>query len=107
MKLNKYLYKKFTQEHEEFVIPSKNWPFTEEDVEARGGYPFPRQDLAEIHRQLLNEGALGVGWVILFPQPDRFGGDEVFKETWTPIEIENLMKLSEIKNFDQLDLYNY
>ena len=33
MKLNKYLYKKFTQEHEEFVIPSKNWPFTEEDVE--------------------------------------------------------------------------
>tara|TARA_R100001443_G_scaffold67367_2_gene76177 strand:- start:1248 stop:1529 length:282 start_codon:yes stop_codon:yes gene_type:complete len=34
MKLNKYLYKKFTQEHEEFVIPSKSWPFTEEDVEA-------------------------------------------------------------------------
>tara|TARA_E500000331_G_scaffold164546_1_gene159437 strand:- start:164 stop:442 length:279 start_codon:yes stop_codon:yes gene_type:complete len=33
MKLNKYLYKKFTQEHEEFVIPSENWPFTEEDVE--------------------------------------------------------------------------
>lgn len=38
---------------------------------------------------------------------DSEGGDEVFKETWTPIEIENLMKLSEIKNFDQLDLYNY
>ena len=51
---------------------------TEEDVQERGGYPFPRQDLAEIHRQLLNEGALGVGWVILFPQPDRFGGDEIF-----------------------------
>ena len=33
MKLNKYLYKKFTQEHEEFVIPSENWPFTEEDIE--------------------------------------------------------------------------
>ena len=33
MKLNKYLYKKFTEEHEEFVIPSENWPFTEEDVE--------------------------------------------------------------------------
>ena len=33
MKLNKYLYKKFTQEHEEFVIPSEDWPFTEEDIE--------------------------------------------------------------------------
>jgi len=51
---------------------------TEEDVQERGGYPFPRQDLAEIHRQLLNEGALGVGWVILFPQKDRFGGDKIF-----------------------------
>jgi adenylate cyclase len=51
---------------------------TEEDVQERGGYPFPRQDLAEIHRQLLNEGALGVGWVILFPQPDRFDGDKIF-----------------------------
>ena len=53
---------------------------TEEDVQERGGYPFPRQDLAEIQRQLINEGALGVGWVILFPQPDRFGGDEIFSQ---------------------------
>ena len=53
---------------------------TEEDVQERGGYPFPRQDLAEIHRQLLNEGALGVGWVILFPQPDRFEGDKIFAQ---------------------------
>ena len=53
---------------------------TEEDVQEKGGYPFPRQDLAEIHRQLINEGALGVGWVILFPQPDRFGGDYIFKQ---------------------------
>ena len=54
---------------------------TEEDVRERGSYPFPRQDLAQIQIDLLNKGALGVGWVILFPQPDRFGGDEVFKET--------------------------
>ena len=53
---------------------------TEEDVRERGGYPFPRQDLAQIQIDLLNKGALGVGWVILFPQPDRFGGDEVFAE---------------------------
>ena len=54
---------------------------TEEDVQLKGGYPFPRQDLASIHIDLLNKGALGVGWVILFPQSDRFGGDEVFKQS--------------------------
>ncbi|TVZ49859.1 hypothetical protein [Olleya sp. Hel_I_94] len=35
------------------------------------------------------------------------GGDEIFKETWNNIEIENLIKLSEIKDFDELDMYNY
>jgi len=53
---------------------------TEEDVQLKGGYPFPRQDLASIHIDLLNEGALGVGWVILFPQDDRFGGDKIFSD---------------------------
>jgi len=51
---------------------------TEEDVEREGGYPLPRQRLAEIHIDLLNEGAVGVGWVISFPQADRMGGDEMF-----------------------------
>ena len=53
---------------------------TEEEVQQRGGYPFPRDDLAQIQIDLHNEGALGVGWVILFPQPDRFGGDEEFAQ---------------------------
>ena len=53
---------------------------TEEDVQLKGGYPFPRQDLANIHIDLLNKGALGVGWVILFPQDDRFGGDKIFAD---------------------------
>jgi adenylate cyclase len=53
---------------------------TEEDVQARGGYPFPRDDLAQIQIDLHNEGALGIGWVILFPQPDRFGGDKAFAQ---------------------------
>ncbi|WP_223034364.1 hypothetical protein [Hanstruepera marina] len=35
------------------------------------------------------------------------GGDEIFKETWNKIKIENLIKLSEIKDFDELDMYNY
>ena len=53
---------------------------TEEDVAREGGYPLPRQRLAEIHIELLQQGALGVGWVLSFPQPDRLGGDEVFAE---------------------------
>jgi hypothetical protein len=35
------------------------------------------------------------------------GGDEIFKETWNNIEIKNLIKLSEIKDFDEIDMYNY
>jgi adenylate cyclase len=53
---------------------------TEEDIMREGGYPLPRQRLAEVNAQLLNNGALGVGWVIAFPQPDRFGGDKEFSE---------------------------
>ena len=51
---------------------------TEEDVEIEGGYPLPRQRLAEINIELLAKGAIGVGWAISFPQADRFGGDEDF-----------------------------
>ena len=51
---------------------------TEEDLETEGGWPLPRQRLAEIQVDLLNKGAIGVGWVISFPQPDRMGGDEMF-----------------------------
>lgn len=54
---------------------------TEEDVENEGGYPFPRRRLAEIQVDLINEGAVGVGWVISFPQADRMGGDEVFAQS--------------------------
>jgi hypothetical protein len=35
------------------------------------------------------------------------GGDEVFKETWEKIKVNKLIKLSEIKDFDQLDLTIY
>jgi adenylate cyclase len=54
---------------------------TEQDVENEGGYPFPRKTLAQIQVDLINEGAIGVGWVISFPQADRMGGDEVFAQT--------------------------
>ncbi len=34
-------------------------------------------------------------------------GDEIFEKTWSDIEIDNLIKLSEIKDFDELNMYNY
>lgn len=33
--------------------------------------------------------------------------DEVFKETWSDIQINQLIKLSKIKDFDELDMYKY
>jgi adenylate cyclase len=51
---------------------------TDSDVRAEGGYPFPRQRLAEINEQIMAKGALGVGFVISFIDKDRFGGDSLF-----------------------------
>ena len=53
----------------------------EEFIDQEGGYPIPRQRLAEINKQILEGGALGVGWVISFPHPDRLGGDKEFAES--------------------------
>ena len=51
---------------------------TEQDLDNMGGYPLPRQDLASIHKKIMDAGALGVGWVMLFPHADRLGGDDEF-----------------------------
>ena len=64
------------QETGNFVVLN----ITEEDIEREGGYPLPRERLAEIHADLFRAGATGIGWGISFPQPDRLGGDEVFAE---------------------------
>ena len=53
---------------------------TEDDIANEGGYPLSRQTLAQIQINLLRKGAIGVGWVIAFPQPDRFGGDFEFAQ---------------------------
>jgi len=65
-------------------LPSGNFVIlniSESDVIERGGYPFPRRDLAQIQVDLINEGAIGVGWSIAFSEADRFGGDEVFAKS--------------------------
>ena len=70
-----------------FVItpePSGNFVIlniTEDDVEREGGWPLPRERLADIQLDLINNGAIGIGWVVSFPQADRMGGDKIFAET--------------------------
>jgi len=51
---------------------------TEQDLDEMGGYPLPRQNLAKIHNDIIEAGAYGVGWVMLFPHKDRMGGDDEF-----------------------------
>ena len=54
-------------------------------IDQEGGYPLPRQRLAEINNEILSNGALGVGWVISFPHPDRLGGDKKFAESYNKV----------------------
>ena len=55
---------------------------TEEDIDTEGGWPIPRQRLGEIHKEIMDAGAMGVGWVVSFPHPDRFGGDKFFADSF-------------------------
>jgi len=49
---------------------------------AEGGqWPWPRQQLAELNRNLLDAGAAAVVYSVLFPEADRFGGDAEFAES--------------------------
>jgi adenylate cyclase len=54
---------------------------TEEDIANEGGWPLPRKRLGEIHTEIMAKGAIGVGYVIGFPQPDRMDGDAYFAES--------------------------
>jgi len=50
----------------------------EKALEERGQWPWPRQDLAQLNQQLLEQGASAVVYTVLFPETDRFGGDAAF-----------------------------
>ena len=54
---------------------------TEEDIANEGGWPLPRKRLGKIHTEIMAKGAIGVGYVIGFPQSDRMGGDAYFAES--------------------------
>jgi adenylate cyclase len=50
----------------------------EKSLEKYGQYPWPRQYYAQMISDLRNANAGMIGFTIMFPEPDRFGGDEVF-----------------------------
>ena len=73
----------------DYLVPKQNpsgyftiLNVTEEDIDTEGGWPIPRQRLGEIHKEIMDAGAIGVGWVVSFPHPDRFGGDKIFRESF-------------------------
>ena len=70
MKLSEYLYKKVTEDHEEYVKPPDSWPITEKDVETwiiewyngefnevgcDGGIPKPRMPPMWLANWRINE----------------------------------------------------
>ena len=58
----------------------------EESLAELGQYPFPRQTYAQIISDLRDANAGVIGFTFLFPEEDRFQGDEVFaswiKNNW-------------------------
>ena len=67
------------------TVPEPTGHFTilnidETFLDEQGGYPLPRETLAKIHNDIMDAGALGVGWVMLFPHADRLGGDDEFSK---------------------------
>jgi len=47
-------------------------------LEKHGQWPWPRNELARLNDSLLEQGAAAVVYTVLFPEEDRFGGDEAF-----------------------------
>ena len=53
----------------------------EDALAEKGQGPWPRQDLAKLSDELLAAGAAAVVYTVLFPEADRFGGDQEFAES--------------------------
>ena len=57
----------------------------ETELSIGGQWPWPRQQLAELSRNLFDSGAVAVVYSVLFPEEDRFGGDAEFAESMAEI----------------------
>ena len=51
---------------------------SEKSLGSLGQYPFPRQTYAQMISDLRNANAGMIAFTMMFPEEDRFGGDEVF-----------------------------
>ena len=49
----------------------------ENSLEEFGQWPFPRQQFAQMISDLRNANAGMIGMTVMFPEPDRFGGDQI------------------------------
>jgi len=49
----------------------------EKSLQQWGQWPWPRQNIAQLISDLRNSNAGIIGLNVMFPEPDRFGGDEV------------------------------
>ena len=52
--------------------------FGENTLATYGQYPFPRQYYAQLIVDVATKNSGVVGWTIMFPEEDRFGGDPTF-----------------------------
>ena len=50
----------------------------EKSLQALGQYPFPRTTYAQLIHDIRQKNQGIIGFTIMFPEQDRFGGDEVF-----------------------------
>ena len=53
----------------------------EDALATHGQWPCPRHQLAALNDELLAQGASAVVYTVLFPETDRFGGDQAFAES--------------------------
>ena len=68
----------------------------EKALEKYGQFPFPRDVYAEITNDLYTSNAGLVGMGLLFPERDRFGGDEKLAESFRnyPVELSQTLSAS-------------
>ena len=50
----------------------------EKSLNALGQYPFPRSSYAQLLHDIRQKNQGIIGFTLMFPETDRFGGDEVF-----------------------------
>ena len=65
------------------IIPSNDvvlLNFGENTLATFGQYPFPRQYYAQLVVDVASKNSGVLGWTVMFPEADRFGGDEVFAQ---------------------------